>query len=318
MSGRIFPLGLILCVAAAANRRVFADAEADGGLCPVQGSQKALARGPRFGRRRNCGRKADGRSLRSPHVVAQVTALLDANARDWKEVPFSKPCLRFTLSATTQTETAEWVSFEPGYDATSAVYIQKNGFYTHISMETFQRLLRDFRRPRLARKPACRPSGPRRPRCDCPTAASAAINAKLYLLRKAMLVGSSPFAPRKQRSFLATFAERKATKDFPKQKLNCPMPRWRTRTAGALLFAALAAAAGNLLLAHRGEAQAWHEGFETGQPSCARPAAMPSTASCGGSGPKATLTREKPANGGKSRPTAGPMSTSPTTSAAPA
>ena len=164
------------------------------------------------------------------HVVAQVTALLDANARDWKEVPFSKPFLRFTLSATTQTETAEWVSFEPGYDATSAVYIQKNGFYTHIGVETFQRLLvirtatgSKTRLPTERTAPA---------KVHCPTAASAAINAKLYLLRKAMLVGSSPFAPRKQRSFLATFAERKATKDFPKQKLNCPMPRWRTRTAG--------------------------------------------------------------------------------------
>jgi hypothetical protein len=37
---------------------------------------------------------------------------------------------------------------------------------------------------------------------------------------KTRLAGLSPFAPRKQREPAATFAERKATEDFPQQKLN--------------------------------------------------------------------------------------------------
>jgi hypothetical protein len=77
-------------------------------------------------------------------VIAEVAALLDANAKDWKEVPFSKPTLRFTLWATTPTGVADWASFQPGYDANAGVYVQKNQWCTHISVETFQRLLTIF------------------------------------------------------------------------------------------------------------------------------------------------------------------------------
>ena len=43
----------------------------------------------------------------------------------------------------------------------------------------------------------------------------------LLLLRKVASAGLSPFAPRKYCEFLPAFAERKATKDFPQQKLLC-------------------------------------------------------------------------------------------------
>jgi hypothetical protein len=140
MSGRIFPLGLILCVAAAPIAGCSLTQKQTVDFAQFKAAKKLslVDRGPGGDGTADVKRSAE---VSDAHVIAQVTALLDANARDWKEVPFSKPCLRFTLSATTQTEIAEWVSFEPGYDATAEVYIQKNRFYTHISMETFQRLL---------------------------------------------------------------------------------------------------------------------------------------------------------------------------------
>ena len=77
------------------------------------------------------------------HAIAEVTALLAA-AKDWKEVPLSRPSLRFTLWATGPTEVADWASFQPMADPRQGICVQKNELYSYISIETFQRLLTIF------------------------------------------------------------------------------------------------------------------------------------------------------------------------------
>jgi hypothetical protein len=82
--------------------------------------------------------------ITDPHLIADATTLLETNAKGWKEVAFSQPALRFTLWAATEEGAAHWASFQPGYDASGAVYIQKDHYYTQISADTFQRLLMIF------------------------------------------------------------------------------------------------------------------------------------------------------------------------------